>query len=82
MKNKWMKIVRMKSLCWRKNQIIVKVTMKDQGSNNSFVNSTALLPFERPELRVDLPSLVVPPLMTSWLPSAESIDTSYRDEQR
>ena len=56
--------------------------MKDQGSNISFANLTALLPFEHPELRVDLPSLVVPPLMTSWLPSAESIDTSYRDEQR
>mmetsp|Transcript_22499 Transcript_22499/g.45298 ORF Transcript_22499/g.45298 Transcript_22499/m.45298 type:complete len:237 (+) Transcript_22499:148-858(+) len=56
--------------------------MKDQGSNISFANFTALLPFEHPELRVDLPSLVVPPLMTSWLPSAESIDTSYRDEQR
>lgn len=56
----------------------------DQSDNtdsmNSVAKSTALLPYEHPELRVDLSSLVEPPLMTSWLPSAECIDTSYRDE--
>ena len=55
--------------------------MKAEGKNNSFVKSSAeVLPFEHPELRVDLSSLVEPPLMTSWLPSAESIDTAYRDD--
>lgn len=39
--------------------------------------STTILPFELPTLRVDMASLVEPPLMTSWLPSAEGIDTSY-----
>jgi len=53
---------------------------KSEESKNSVAKSTALLPYEHPELRVDLPSLVDPPLMTSWLPSAECIDTSYRDE--
>ena len=52
--------------------------MKAEGSNNK--SSVKVLSFEHPELRVDLSSLVEPPLMTSWLPSAESIDTSYRDD--
>ena len=50
-------------------------------AGDNYNNSSAkVLPFEHPELRVDLSSLVEPPLMTSWLPSAESIDTAYRDD--
>ena len=52
--------------------------MKTEGNNNA---SAKVLPFEHPELRVDLSSLVEPPLMTSWLPSTESIDTAYRDDK-
>ena len=52
--------------------------IKAEGNNNK--SSVKVLPFEHPELRVDLSSLVEPPLMTSWLPSAESIDTAYRDD--
>lgn len=55
-------------------------------SSSSSINNitkSAALPFELPQLRVDLASLVEPPLMTSWLPSAENnIDTSYRDTSR
>lgn len=52
---------------------------KAKESEIGVTKSSALLPYEHPELRVDLSSLVEPPLMSSWLPSAESIDTSYRD---
>jgi hypothetical protein len=71
-----------------------EVTMEEESNHNQSDNmqvtegscninkATTLLPFELPQLRVDLASLVEPPLMTSWLPSAEGIDTSYyyRDE--
>ena len=52
-----------------------------QEVNDSNENNTInLLPFECPELRIDLTSLVDPPLMTSWLPSAERPDVSYSNE--
>lgn len=61
------------------------VQESDSTGNNVGSASTAnttidLLPFELPKLRVDLASLVEPPLMTSWLPSGEDIDISYQNE--
>ena len=50
----------------------------DDNTNKTKYNATNL-PFELPKLRINLASLVEPPLMSSWLPG-EDVDISYDDD--
>ena len=50
----------------------------DDNTNKTKYNATNLQ-FELPKLRINLASLVEPPLMSSWLPG-EDVDISYDDD--
>jgi hypothetical protein len=58
--------------------------LKSQGRDKSSKNTereTARFPLELPKLRINLASLIEPPLMTSWLPGEDyGISCEERDQ--
>ena len=57
---------------------------KDKSTNPQANNTNLDLPLDLPKLRINLASLVEPPLMTSWLPGADTYgsddESRYGDE--
>ena len=52
---------------------------QDDDNTNKIKYNATNLPLELPKLRINLASLVEPPLMSSWLPG-EDVDISYDDD--